>query len=120
MSRYFDDFTIENDELIHYGVKGMKWRQRKAVEVSKRTTYANRPRARRRFVTEGNGDGVWRADEKVAGYHGTKPKDQATSGLSMNDRLSILQRNAKMQAENKKKKASARKRALAMIKATRI
>lgn len=119
MSRYFDDFNT-NDEILHYGVKGMKWRKRKAREASTQTTHENRPRARRRFVTEGKGDGVWRADEKVGDYHNTKPQDQATSGLSINDRLSILQRNAKLKAENKKKKTSAKKRALARIKAITV
>lgn len=119
MSRYFDDFKT-NEEILHYGVKGMKWRKRKAREVSTQTTYEKRPRARRRFVTEGKGDGVWRVDEKVGDHHNTKPQDQATSGLSINDRLSILQRNAKLKVSNKKKKARARKRALAMIKAMTV
>lgn len=38
MSRYFDDFNT-NDEIFHYGVKGMKWRHR---------------RARQKVVTEGS------------------------------------------------------------------
>ena len=38
MSRYFDDNIfhsgIDEDELLHYGVKGMKWRKRLAARLN--------------------------------------------------------------------------------------
>ena len=114
MSKYFNDFGSD-EEILHYGVKGMKWRNRKAKETSTQTTYGNRPRARRRFVTEGKGDGVWRADEKTS-LHDPKRRP-ANSGLPVDQRLDLVKKNARQHVQNKRKRTKGRKQALARIKA---
>lgn len=114
MSKYFNSWATD-EEIIHYGVKGMKWRKRKAREVSTQTTYGNRPRARRRFVTEGNGDGVWKADEKTSPHDPSKRP--ANSGLPIDQRLDLVKKNARQHVQNKKKRTKGRKQALARIKA---
>lgn len=47
MSRYFDDNIlhtgmIDEDELLHYGVKGMKWRKRLKSRLTKKALEYNR------------------------------------------------------------------------------
>lgn len=61
MSRYYDDNIfhtgIMDEEILHYGVKGMKWRKRKKLvgtpRQKARQNQFGRPRKRR--VTEGSG-----------------------------------------------------------------
>lgn len=56
MSRYFDDNIfhsgIDEDEILHYGVKGMKWRKRLKSRLSKSALEDNRKARKHRYDSQ--------------------------------------------------------------------
>lgn len=58
--------TIRDDELCHYGIKGMEWKHHKAKQQETQTVYTNR-----RKITTGKSKGVHKREKiQSTNYNG--------------------------------------------------
>lgn len=77
-----DNIEIENDELMHYGVKGMKWGVRKSSNTSTSGHKKKKPGPVQMFVKKKNAAKKQKAAKKAAEEAAKKAKKRSISEMT--------------------------------------
>lgn len=114
MGRYWDDFTVEDDELLHYGVKGMKWRKRK-TKWSEKEKIGREKQNEGRMIMNHINDQISKINksrryelerkERAAKDRYRKLKPTIDSIIEARKRMKDLRKNNELQLERKEKAA---------------